>query len=161
MLSSTSEMSPLTKQKTLPPSSYSTENISTALSMNCTKQGTQIYADRYDSTSVLSHNYPVRAQWCKKPGSQSTLFHRWLLHLTGSPDDHGFEYVEHLNDLALDCRESNMRKSTTLHGNNLHMNRLKHAFWVEGVKGAACKSRGNQSIAGVILEHRTSSAATA
>lgn len=60
--------------------------------------------------------------------------------MTGPPNEHGFEYVEHLNDLALDCRESNFRKSTTLHGNNLHMNRLKHAFWVEGVKGAASKA---------------------
>ena len=59
---------------------------------------------------------------------------------SGAPDDHGFEYVEHLNDLALDCRESNLRKSTTLNGNNLHMNRLKHAFWAEGVKGAARKA---------------------
>ncbi|CAM9114317.1 unnamed protein product, partial [Ectocarpus sp. 8 AP-2014] len=105
------------------------------------KGGNSIYADRYDVTSVLGRNYPVRAQWCKRPGSsQSTLFHRWLLGLTGPPNEHGFEYVEHLNDLALDCRESNLRKSTTLHGNNLHMNRLKHAFWVEGVKGAACKA---------------------
>ena len=60
--------------------------------------------------------------------------------MTCAPDDHGFEYVEHLNDLALECRESNLRKSTTLNGNNVHMNRLKHAFWVEGVKGAARKA---------------------
>ncbi|CAB1101787.1 unnamed protein product [Ectocarpus sp. CCAP 1310/34] len=109
------------------------------------KGGNSIYADRYDSTGVLSQNYPVRAQWCKKPGSQSTLFHRWLLHVTGSPDEHGFEYVEHLNGIALDCRESNLMTSTTLHGNNLHMNRSKHAFWVEGVKGAACKAEVNRS----------------
>ncbi|CAM9102230.1 unnamed protein product [Sphacelaria rigidula] len=57
----------------------------------------------------------------------------------GSPNEHGFEYVEHLNDIALDCRESNLRTSTTLHGNNLHMNRLKRAFWGEGVAGAARK----------------------
>ena len=57
--------------------------------------------------------------------------------MKGPPNEHGFEYVEHLNDLALDCPESNLRKSTTLHGNNLHMNRLKRAFWVEGVVGAA------------------------
>lgn len=100
-----------------------------------------IYADRYDSISVLGQNYPVRAQWCKKPGSsQSTLFHRWLLGLTGSSDEHRFEYVEHLNDIALDCREINLRTANTLHGNNLHMNRLKRAFWDEGVAGAARKA---------------------
>lgn len=38
-----------------------------------------IYADRYDSSSVVSQYYPVRAQSCKKPGSsQSTLFDRLL-----------------------------------------------------------------------------------
>ncbi|CAM9660505.1 unnamed protein product, partial [Hapterophycus canaliculatus] len=58
----------------------------------------------------------------------------------GSPDEHGFEYVEHLNDTALDCRDSNLKTSTTLHGNNLHMNRLKRAFWVEGEEGAARKA---------------------
>ena len=33
-----------------------------------------------------------------------------------------------------------MRTSTTLHGNNLHTNRLKQAFWVEGVAGATRKA---------------------
>lgn len=61
-----------------------------------------VYADRYDS-SVLGQNYPVRAQRCKKPGSsQSTVFNPWLLVLAGLPKEHGFEYVEHLNDIALD-----------------------------------------------------------
>lgn len=64
-----------------------------------------------------------------------------MLGLTGSSNERRFEYVEHLNDIALDCRESNLRTSTTLHGNNLHMNRLKRAFWVGGVAGAACKAK--------------------
>ncbi|CAM9447998.1 unnamed protein product [Ectocarpus sp. 8 AP-2014] len=58
----------------------------------------------------------------------------------GSPSEQRFECVEHLNDITLDCRESNLRTSTKLHGNNLHMNRLKTAFWVEGVAGAARKA---------------------
>ncbi|CAM9729775.1 unnamed protein product, partial [Ectocarpus sp. 6 AP-2014] len=61
--------------------------------------------------------------------------------LTGAPNEHGFEYVEHLNDIALDCRDSiSLRTSTTLHGNNLHMNRFKRAFWDKGVAGAARKA---------------------
>ncbi|CAN0081368.1 unnamed protein product, partial [Ectocarpus sp. 6 AP-2014] len=60
--------------------------------------------------------------------------------LTGASNEHGFEYVEHLNDIALDCRDSNLRTSTTLHGNTLHMNRLKSAFWDKGVAGAARKA---------------------
>ncbi|CAM9951911.1 unnamed protein product, partial [Scytosiphon promiscuus] len=60
--------------------------------------------------------------------------------LTAAPNEDGFEYVEHLNDIALDCRESNLRTSTTLHGNNLHMNRLKRAFRDKGVVGTARKA---------------------
>ncbi|CAN0584170.1 unnamed protein product, partial [Ectocarpus sp. 12 AP-2014] len=84
------------------------------------KGGKSVYADRCDSTSN-------RAQRCKRPRSaQSTLFHRWMLGLTGLPKGHGFEYVK--------CR-SNLRTSTALHGNIFHMKRLKRAFWVEGVAG--------------------------
>lgn len=37
----------------------------------------------------------------------------------------------------LDCRESNLTISTTLHGNNLHETRLSRAFWAEDVASAA------------------------
>ncbi|CAN0476002.1 unnamed protein product [Ectocarpus sp. 12 AP-2014] len=58
----------------------------------------------------------------------------------GSPNEQRFEYFEHLDDIAPDCRESNLRTSTTSHGNNLHMNRLKRAFRDKGIAGAARKA---------------------
>ncbi|CAN0302743.1 unnamed protein product [Ectocarpus sp. 4 AP-2014] len=114
----------------------------TALSMICTEEETQSTPTDKIQTVILAETIQFVPNGAKRLGvfPLSTLFHRWLHRLTGSADDHMFEYVEHLNDIALDCRESNLRTSTTWHGNDLDMNSLKRAFCVEGVSGATRKA---------------------
>ena len=78
--------------------------------------------------------------------------------MTGSPDEHGFEYVEHLNDIALILKMS-LRTSTTLHGNCLESTRTggRVFFWDEGAAGAARKA---EEIATAVLECRASIASS-
>jgi hypothetical protein len=104
--------------------------------------GNSLYADRYETSVDASHflgeSYTgVRAQWCKpalvdaaSSPVRTTLFHRWLLRaILGT-------FIEHLNDIALDCRETNLRTSGSLLSNNAHIHRVKHALWKSGAHGA-------------------------
>ena len=113
------------------------------------KGGNTLYASPYVSgpngSTITPQCHPFRAQWTKNPvladGSRSsTLFHRWLRLRDGS-DQEKFTCVEHLNDLALDCREENLRPSTNTAVNNAYIHRIKYAFWRGGGAGAMAKSR--------------------
>jgi hypothetical protein len=87
------------------------------------RSGKSLYADRYtvsmDNGSLHKDNHQaVRARWCRPTlrttlsSTKATLFHRWLL--STSPGT----FVEHLNDIALDCRAANLKVSVSLHSNN-------------------------------------------
>jgi hypothetical protein len=52
---------------------------------------------------------------------RTTLFHRWLLRAIPGT------FMEHLNDIARDFREANLRTSGSLLSNNVHIHRVKHA----------------------------------
>jgi hypothetical protein len=89
-----------------------------------------------DSGSLRKDNHQaVRARWCRPTlttafsSTKATLFHRWLLSASRGT------FVEHLNDIALDCREANLKVSASLHSNNQQIHRLKHAVWSHGSKG--------------------------
>ena len=101
--------------------------------INELKTGNTLYADTYSSNNIKSPSnthWPYRAQWTKEPsfGLKSTQFHRWLLGLNAV-------CIEHLNDLALDCRRDNLQAATTTHQNVQTQHRLKYAYWHAGVSG--------------------------
>ena len=80
--------------------------------------GNTLYAANHEG------HYPFRAQWFHAPDvGGMCLFHRWLLRLAVR----GPLYVEHVNDIPLDCRQVNLRVASSLHANNLHTHRLGRA----------------------------------
>ena len=77
---------------------------STTETMSCITEGAQsirrpIRFNECSQPKLLSSCPMVHKTW---EFSKSTLFHRWLLGLTGSSNKRRFEYVEHLNGIALD-----------------------------------------------------------
>jgi hypothetical protein len=93
--------------------------------------GSSLYAERYetsvDASLFLGESYTgVRAQRYKPAlvdaPVRTTLFHRWLLQAI--PET----FIEHLNDIVLDCRETNLRTSGSFLSNNAHIHRVKHAL---------------------------------
>jgi len=68
-----------------------------------------------------------RARWNTKPMcGGSPLFHRWLL-LPGA-NTSVYKGIEHLNDIALDCRAANLKVARNLVDNNNTTHRLSRAF---------------------------------
>ena len=66
----------------------------------------------------------VRARWVSDPiGGGSRLFHRWLLQVNQST-----MFVEHLNDIPLDCRNLNLTIDKGLTLNNQHTHRMGKVF---------------------------------
>jgi hypothetical protein len=89
-----------------------------------------------DSGSLRKDNRQAgRARWCRPTltttfsSTNATLFNSWLL--STSPAT----FVEYLNDIALDCREANVKVSASLHSSNQQTHRLKHAVSSHGIKG--------------------------
>mmetsp|Transcript_7622 Transcript_7622/g.23550 ORF Transcript_7622/g.23550 Transcript_7622/m.23550 type:complete len:350 (-) Transcript_7622:25-1074(-) len=101
------------------------------------KAGNTLYADAYVSRGVSETSethWPFRAQWTSAPSTaKSTLFHRWLVLADGGEK---VACVEHLNDIALDCRRENLRAASTTRRNVQTQHRLKYGYWSGGPNGA-------------------------
>ena len=90
---------------------------------------------RAEEKPLPAHFFPFRAKWARKPaGSDTRLFHRWLL-LPTAEQRRQHRCVEHINDIALDCREENLRAAANCKNNNVHIGRLKYAYWQGGRSG--------------------------
>jgi len=100
------------------------------------RRGNTIHLNKYalhSSTSEGIFCFPYRAMWSAAPrNSCSRLFHRWLL-LEDKNMQLTYVCVEHNNDLPLDCRGVNLKQAKTNTANNLHVHRLKHAYWKAGI----------------------------
>ena len=101
------------------------------------QRGNSLHLSKYalhSSASKSSFCFPHRAMWSKAPqNSCSRLFHRWLL-LDNPSLQSKYSCVEHDNDIPLDCRAVNLKRGKTNRANNLHIHRLKYAYWEAGAK---------------------------
>ncbi len=101
------------------------------------KNGNTLHLSKYSLRSTTSKSifcFPYRAMWSKAPqNSCSKLFHRWLL-LDDPCLQAKYTCIEHDNDFPLDCRAVNLKLAKTNRSNNLHVHRLKYAYWNAGTK---------------------------